>query len=145
MPPPHTKKVVSEKDKVILKQWNTGAKYEAHWAYTPKATSQCRRVLMDSSGNDSPKKADYQRRQIATHLSVASIWDLHRPAAHACGSGCLVDDEAPMLMTNLWTHSWPPTNTASVGRGAGLTLRDMRTRMVLRKTVRAAFRRSIGW
>jgi Protein of unknown function (DUF1553)/Protein of unknown function (DUF1549)/Planctomycete cytochrome C len=39
MPPPHTKKVVSDKDKAILKQWiSEGAKYDAHWAYTaPKA------------------------------------------------------------------------------------------------------------
>lgn len=41
MPPPQTKKVVSEKDKTILKQWITeGANYAAHWAYVaPKATS----------------------------------------------------------------------------------------------------------
>ncbi|MCX6855837.1 MAG: DUF1549 domain-containing protein [Verrucomicrobia bacterium] len=41
MPPPHTKKIVSEKDKAVLKQWIAeGAKYDAHWAYTPpKATS----------------------------------------------------------------------------------------------------------
>jgi hypothetical protein len=36
MPPPHTKKVVSEKEKAILKAWIAeGAKYEAHWAYVP--------------------------------------------------------------------------------------------------------------
>lgn len=36
MPPPHTKKVVSEKDKGILKAWiQSGAKYEQHWAYLP--------------------------------------------------------------------------------------------------------------
>ena len=36
MPPPHTKKFLSEKDKNLLKQWIAeGAKYEAHWAYTP--------------------------------------------------------------------------------------------------------------
>ena len=35
MPPPHTKKVLSEKDKSILQQWIAeGAKYQAHWAYT---------------------------------------------------------------------------------------------------------------
>lgn len=34
MPPPHTKKVVSEKEKAILKAWVAdGAKYEEHWAY----------------------------------------------------------------------------------------------------------------
>lgn len=34
MPPPHTKKVISEKDKAILKAWVAdGAKYEQHWAY----------------------------------------------------------------------------------------------------------------
>ncbi len=40
MPPPHTKKVLSEKDKATLKAWIAeGAKYEAHWAYSsPKAT-----------------------------------------------------------------------------------------------------------
>jgi hypothetical protein len=40
MPPPHTKKVMSEKDKATLKAWIAeGAKYEAHWAYSPpKAT-----------------------------------------------------------------------------------------------------------
>ncbi|MFO1484972.1 MAG: PSD1 and planctomycete cytochrome C domain-containing protein [Verrucomicrobiaceae bacterium] len=36
MPPPHTKKVLSDKEKGILKQWIAeGAKYEAHWAYSP--------------------------------------------------------------------------------------------------------------
>ena len=36
MPPPHTKKVMSDKDKATLKAWIAdGAKYEAHWAYTP--------------------------------------------------------------------------------------------------------------
>jgi len=36
MPPPHTKKVLSEKDKAVLKAWIAeGAKYENHWAYTP--------------------------------------------------------------------------------------------------------------
>jgi hypothetical protein len=36
MPPPHTKKVLSEKDKATLKAWIAeGANYEAHWAYTP--------------------------------------------------------------------------------------------------------------
>lgn len=36
MPPPHTKKVIPEKDKAILKAWITdGAKYEQHWAYIP--------------------------------------------------------------------------------------------------------------
>jgi hypothetical protein len=40
MPPPHTKKVMSDKDKATLKAWIAeGAKYEAHWAYSPpKAT-----------------------------------------------------------------------------------------------------------
>jgi hypothetical protein len=40
MPPPHTKKVLSEKDKATLKAWIAeGAKYQAHWAYTaPKVT-----------------------------------------------------------------------------------------------------------
>lgn len=36
MPPPHTKKVLSEKDKNTLKQWIAeGAPYDAHWAYSP--------------------------------------------------------------------------------------------------------------
>ena len=36
MPPPHTKKFLSEKDKNLLRQWIAeGARYEAHWAYTP--------------------------------------------------------------------------------------------------------------
>ncbi|HRH94287.1 MAG TPA: PSD1 and planctomycete cytochrome C domain-containing protein [Prosthecobacter sp.] len=36
MPPPHTKKVLSDKDKATLKAWIAeGARYEAHWAYTP--------------------------------------------------------------------------------------------------------------
>ena len=35
MPPPQTKKVMSEKDKATLKTWIAeGAKYDAHWAYT---------------------------------------------------------------------------------------------------------------
>jgi hypothetical protein len=34
MPPPHTKKVMSAKDKETLRAWIAeGAKYEAHWAY----------------------------------------------------------------------------------------------------------------
>jgi hypothetical protein len=41
MPPPHTKKVLSEKEKSILKQWIAeGAKYEAHWAYSPPQPSK---------------------------------------------------------------------------------------------------------
>ncbi|MGV3660488.1 MAG: PSD1 and planctomycete cytochrome C domain-containing protein [Prosthecobacter sp.] len=36
MPPPHTKKVISDKEKAILKAWVAdGAKYEQHWAYVP--------------------------------------------------------------------------------------------------------------
>lgn len=44
MPPPHTKKFVSEKDKAILKQWIAeGANYAAHWAYVaPKATTNAK-------------------------------------------------------------------------------------------------------
>ena len=41
MPPPHTKKVLSDKEKSILKQWIAeGAKYEAHWAYSPPQASK---------------------------------------------------------------------------------------------------------
>lgn len=41
MPPPHTKKVLSDKDKAILKAWIAeGAKYETHWAYTPPQPSK---------------------------------------------------------------------------------------------------------
>ncbi|MBV6499954.1 MAG: hypothetical protein CJBNEKGG_02418 [Prosthecobacter sp.] len=41
MPPPHTKKVLSDKEQNILKQWIAeGAKYEAHWAYTPPQPSR---------------------------------------------------------------------------------------------------------
>ncbi|MBE7494250.1 MAG: DUF1553 domain-containing protein [Verrucomicrobiaceae bacterium] len=41
MPPPHTKKVLSDKEKSILKQWIAeGAKYEAHWAYSPPQPSK---------------------------------------------------------------------------------------------------------
>ena len=40
MPPPHTKKVLSEKDKATLKQWIAeGAPYDTHWAYTPPKPS----------------------------------------------------------------------------------------------------------
>lgn len=40
MPPPHTKKVLSDKEKNILRQWIAeGAKYEAHWAYTAPVQS----------------------------------------------------------------------------------------------------------
>jgi hypothetical protein len=36
MPPPHTKKFLSEKEKATLRAWiEEGAKYEAHWAYRP--------------------------------------------------------------------------------------------------------------
>ena len=48
MPPPHTKKFVSEKDKAILKQWIAeGAKYEAHWAYTPPKASADAKASID--------------------------------------------------------------------------------------------------
>ncbi|MFO1437510.1 MAG: PSD1 and planctomycete cytochrome C domain-containing protein [Verrucomicrobiaceae bacterium] len=41
MPPPHTKKVLSDKEKSILKQWIAeGAKYEAHWAYSAPQPSK---------------------------------------------------------------------------------------------------------
>jgi hypothetical protein len=41
MPPPHTKKVLSDKEKSILKHWIAeGAKYEAHWAYSPPQPSK---------------------------------------------------------------------------------------------------------
>jgi hypothetical protein len=41
MPPPHTKKVLSDKEKNILRQWIAeGAKYEAHWAYSPPQPSK---------------------------------------------------------------------------------------------------------
>lgn len=40
MPPPHTKKALSDKEKRILKQWIAeGAKYETHWAYSPPRPS----------------------------------------------------------------------------------------------------------
>lgn len=36
MPPPHAKKVLSEKEKNIFREWiAAGAKYEVHWAYRP--------------------------------------------------------------------------------------------------------------
>lgn len=41
MPPPHTKKALSDKEKHILKQWIAeGAKYETHWAYSPPQPSK---------------------------------------------------------------------------------------------------------
>ncbi len=40
MPPPHTKKVMSEREKAVIRQWIAeGAKYEAHWAYQPPKAS----------------------------------------------------------------------------------------------------------
>lgn len=48
MPPPHTKKVLSDKEKNILKQWIAeGAKYEAHWAYTPPQPSKYPKASID--------------------------------------------------------------------------------------------------
>jgi hypothetical protein len=48
MPPPHTKKVLSEKEKSILKQWIAeGAKYEAHWAYSPPQPSKNPKASID--------------------------------------------------------------------------------------------------
>ncbi len=48
MPPPHTKKVLSEKDKATLKTWVAeGAKYEAHWAYTPPQPSKDAKAGID--------------------------------------------------------------------------------------------------
>ncbi|MBL9115437.1 MAG: PSD1 domain-containing protein [Verrucomicrobiaceae bacterium] len=41
MPPPHTKKVMSDQEKAILRAWIAeGAKYEAHWAYSPPRVSE---------------------------------------------------------------------------------------------------------
>lgn len=40
MPPPHTKKILSEREKAVIRQWIAeGAKYEAHWAYQPPKPS----------------------------------------------------------------------------------------------------------
>ncbi len=48
MPPPHTKKVMSDKDKATLKAWIAeGAKYEAHWAYTPPQPSKNPKASID--------------------------------------------------------------------------------------------------
>ncbi|MCB1278190.1 PSD1 and planctomycete cytochrome C domain-containing protein [Prosthecobacter sp.] len=48
MPPPHTKKVLSDKDKAVLKAWIAeGAKYETHWAYTPPNPSKDPKASID--------------------------------------------------------------------------------------------------
>jgi hypothetical protein len=48
MPPPHTKKVISDKDKATLKAWIAeGAKYEAHWAYSPPQPSKDPKASID--------------------------------------------------------------------------------------------------
>lgn len=48
MPPPHTKKVLSDKEKSVLKQWIAeGAKYEAHWAYSPPQPSNDPKASID--------------------------------------------------------------------------------------------------
>ncbi len=48
MPPPHTKKVMSDKDKATLKAWIAeGAKYEAHWAYSPPKPSTDPKASID--------------------------------------------------------------------------------------------------
>jgi hypothetical protein len=48
MPPPHTKKVLSEKDKATLKAWIAeGAKYEAHWAYSPPKATDAKASIDD--------------------------------------------------------------------------------------------------
>jgi hypothetical protein len=48
MPPPHTKKVMSDKDKATLKAWIAeGAKYEAHWAYSPPKPSTDAKASID--------------------------------------------------------------------------------------------------
>jgi hypothetical protein len=48
MPPPHTKKVLSEKDKATLKAWIAeGAKYQAHWAYTAPKPSKDPKASID--------------------------------------------------------------------------------------------------
>ncbi len=40
MPPPHAKKVMSEREKAVIRQWIAeGAQYEAHWAYQPLRAS----------------------------------------------------------------------------------------------------------
>jgi hypothetical protein len=49
MPPPHTKKVLTDQEKAILKQWIAeGAKYEAHWAYQPPQPSQDAQAGIDT-------------------------------------------------------------------------------------------------
>jgi hypothetical protein len=53
MPPPHTKKVVSDKDKAILKQWIAeGAEYATHWAYTPPKATNDPKASIDSFIHD---------------------------------------------------------------------------------------------
>ncbi len=48
MPPPHTKKVLTDKDKATLKAWIAeGAKYEVHWAYTPPKPSSDPKASID--------------------------------------------------------------------------------------------------
>ena len=49
MPPPHTKKVLSENDKVVLKTWIAeGAKYEKHWAFSPPQPPKTPNASIDS-------------------------------------------------------------------------------------------------
>jgi hypothetical protein len=57
MPPPHTKKVLSEKDKATLKAWIAeGAKYEAHWAYSPPQPSKDPKASIDNFIRERLKK-----------------------------------------------------------------------------------------
>lgn len=97
MPPPHTKKVLSEKDKSILQQWIAeGAKYQEHWAYTaPKATDakasidQFIRERLEKEGLKSSPEADRYTLVRRVYLDLTGL-----PPTPA-EADAFVNDKAP--------------------------------------------------
>ena len=98
MPPPHTKKVLSDKDKATLKAWIAeGAKYEAHWAYTPpQPTTDAKasidgfiRVRLEKEGLKPSPEAD--RYTLARRLYLDLIGLPPTPAE----ADAFVNDKSP--------------------------------------------------
>ena len=74
MPPPHTKKVMSDKDKATLKAWIAeGAKYEAHWAYSPPKQIPAPSFKSQVSGSKSGEPQETRNKKPETHPIDAFI------------------------------------------------------------------------
>ncbi|MDZ4402734.1 PSD1 and planctomycete cytochrome C domain-containing protein [Prosthecobacter sp.] len=74
MPPPHTKKVMSDKDKATLKAWIAeGAKYQAHWAYSAPKQGPVPSSKFQVSGSKSGEPQETRNKKPETHPIDAFI------------------------------------------------------------------------